>query len=240
MLSAALIARGQRSAGDGAMPAQRRALRATAARRWRVADCRRRPPRESEAKDSPHGRTARQDRPPRIHGRRHARYGRAGTDRRGRLHRRPQRPGRGPRLADRPRQVHGLRQLPDVLRARRVGGQGRAVLRPVRLLRHMHGLLPHEAIIALETGAENQLCPTGAIERVFVERKRRHAVLRVQHRRREVHRLRQVRARLPRDERLALPAGAARPLPQLQRVRDRRGLPHAGVLAACRPARRTC
>ena len=44
------------------------------------------------------------------------------------------------------------------------------LLRPVRLLRRLHRLLPHQRRnYKLDTGAENQLCPTGAIVRQFIE-----------------------------------------------------------------------
>ena len=54
---------------------------------------------------------------------------------------RAQGPGRRTALADRSGQVHWLHQLCGPLRAGRIGGEVRAVLRHVRLLRHLYGLL---------------------------------------------------------------------------------------------------
>ena len=80
--------------------------------------------------------------------------------------------------------------------------------------------------IELKTGAENQLCPTGAIQRQFIEDPYFEYTIDQG----ALHRLRQVRERLQRlRQRFALFAGAARPLQKLQRMRDRRLLPLAGV-----------
>ena len=68
----------------------------------------------------------------------------------------------------------------------------------------------------LNTAAENQLCPTAAIRRSFIE----DPYYEIQDRREALHRLRQVRRGLQSlRQRLALPPGAAGPLPELQRVR---------------------
>jgi len=64
--------------------------------------------------------------------------------------------------------VHRLWQLRYLLRIGRIGGEVCSQLQNVRLLRPLHGLLPAVADCA-ELGAENQLCPTGAIQRNYVE-----------------------------------------------------------------------
>ncbi len=90
------------------------------------------------------------------------------------------------------------------------------------------------ATTTLNSGAENQLCPTGAIQRSL----RRGPLFRVHDRRAVVHRLRQVREGVQRlRQRLDLLAGAARPLSELQRVCDCGGLPLAGLPP--RPGRRS-
>ena len=81
----------------------------------------------------------------------------------------------------------------------------------------------------LETGAENQLCPTGAIARVFIEGKGGRAILRVHDRRVALHCLRKMRSGLQTDEWVALFAGASRPVPELQRMYDRHSVPDPGV-----------
>ena len=82
-------------------------------------------------------------------------------------------PGRrlppAPGLADRSESLHRLRTLPGELRARSVGRQGGELFLLVRILRQLHGLFPTKDYV-LETGAENQLCPTGTIVRKFIEK----------------------------------------------------------------------
>jgi len=84
---------------------------------------------------------------------------------------------------------------------------------------------------ALNSGAENQLCPVGAIKRTFIE----EPYFEYEIGPRAVHWLWKMREGLLRlRQRLAAVAGLPRPLPQLQRVFHRRRLPVAGVQARVR------
>ena len=80
----------------------------------------------------------------------------------------------------------------------------------------------------LDTGAENQLCPTGAIARRFIEEKGGERFFEYTIDESLCIGCGKCVARLPADERLALLAGSPRPLRQLQRVLDRGRLPDAG------------
>ena len=64
-------------------------------------------------------------------------------------------------LADRSQPLHRLRPLPDELRARPVGRQGGELLRLVRLLRQLHGLLSHEGRRAGHRAPRTSSAPPG-------------------------------------------------------------------------------
>ena len=98
----------------------------------------------------------------------HAWPGRAGHRRgRGRLDR-AQRTEPPMGLADRPEQVHRLRQLCHALRLGRIGRKMYAQLRHVRLLRPLHRLLPPGTDRPELRGGEPAM-PDRAIRRTFVE-----------------------------------------------------------------------
>ena len=91
--------------------------------------------------------------------------------------------------------------------------------------------------INLDEGAENQLCPTGAIKREV----HRGSLLRIQYHHGPVRRLRQVREGLQHvRQRLAVPAGEPRPLRELQHLRDRDAPVRRRRSSRSRPPSPTC
>ena len=104
----------------------------------------------------------------------------------------------------------------------------------VRLLRQLHGLLPHGRLCAEHGGGESAL-PDRGHPTQFIETQAGVPYFEYTIDEQLVYRLRQVRRRLPADEWLALLAGRARPLPELQRVFDCRRLSDLMPFAACRP-----